>query len=174
MSFTFNGIPAESMGVHVLPYSRTFVPEQRAIRTIIQGRSGTYDFTDGSFGNGTITVPCQYWGSTAPSTIRQVAAWLNGTGQLIFDDEPDLYYQAQLWPGCELSRMFYEDSFDLSFVVFPFAFSAAQTLEFSLTASGGAAVFSVDGTAQTPCRLIITNTGTQTINNLMISHYTTD
>ena len=109
----------------------------------------------------------------APQSLRQVAAWLNGSGQLIFDDEPDLYYQAQLWPGCNVSRNLYEDSFELVFVVFPFAFSQAQTIEFNLSSSGVASSLTVGGTASTPCRLIITNNGKSTINNILVTHYTT-
>lgn len=54
MSFSFNGVSAESMGLYVLPYTRPFKAEQRVVQTYVQGRSGTYDYTDESFANGVI------------------------------------------------------------------------------------------------------------------------
>ena len=169
MSFTFNGVSAESMGLYVLPYTRPFKAEQRVVQTYVQGRSGTYDYTDDSFANGVISIPCVYFGSTAPETIRQVATWLHGTGQLIFDDSPDLYYRASLWDSVDLAEMFYEKQITLQFTVFPFAFSQNQQISDTLSASGDSVTVQVGGTAATPCRIIIINNGQKTLTNLRVT-----
>lgn len=168
MSFSFNGVSAENMGLYVLPYTRPFKAEQRVVQTYVQGRSGTYDYTDESFANGVISIPCVYFGSTAPETIRQIATWLHGTGTLIFDDNPDVYYKASLWTNIDLSEMLFEKQLTLEFTVYPFAFSQNQQVTATLATSGNSLTVQVGGTAPTPCRIIITNNGQNTLTNLMV------
>lgn len=167
--FTWKGIKDSAMGINALPYSRTLTPAQRVIQTYIQGRDGTYNWTDGTYDNGMISIPCIYFGSTAPETIRQVAGWLTGSGPLIFDDEPDKYYQAYIYDAQEVERNLYEDSFTLSFIVFPFALGAPQTVSQDLTYSGEAITINVEGTANTPCVITYRNTGAQVINTITVT-----
>lgn len=168
--FTFKGVRDTDMGVNALPFTRTLKAEQRVIQTYVAGRDGTYDWTDGTYANGTITIPCIYFGSTAPATIRQVAAWLAGSGQLIFDDEPDKYYEAHVYNTADLERQLYEGAFEITFTVFPFALSQVHTQTGTISTSGGALRVVVDGTANTPCLITIINNGDETINAIRISH----
>ena len=157
------------MGIMALPYSRTLKPQQRVIQTYIQGRNGTYDWSDGTFANGEITIPVRYFGSTAPATIRAVAAWLSGSGELIFDDEPDKHYEAHLYNTIDVERELFEDGFEITFTVFPFAMSALNTKHQAVTASGETITVTTQGTAKTPCLITFINTGSETVNNLTVT-----
>lgn len=168
--FSFKGVKDIDMGINALPYTRTLHPAQRVQQTYIQGRDGTYDWSDDTFDNLKIAIPCVYFGSQAPETLRQVAAWLRGTGQLVFDDEPERYYQASLYESVDLSRALFEDSFTLTFVAFPFQLSFPKAAAGVLPNSGGKLNIVSDGTAKTPCTITITNTGTDIINSITIAH----
>ena len=167
--FTFKGKTASEMGINVLPFSRTLRAEKRLVQTYIQGRDGTYDWSDGTYANGRIEIPCRYFGSTAPQSLRAVAAWLNGSGVLSFADEPDKHYRATMIDAITREQMLFEDSFTLTFSVFPFALGAKQTVTADLTQSGGSITANVDGTADTPPRITFKNTGNATIDNLVIT-----
>ena len=167
--FSFKGVQDSSMGIMALPYSRTMKPEQRVVQTYVQGRNGTYDWSDGTFANGTISIPCKYFGSTAPATIRAVAAWLSGSGDLIIDDEPDKHYEAHLYQSMDIERELFEDGFTLVFSVFPFAMSDLNTKTAELTYSGEEVTVKTSGTAPTPCLMTFINTGSATINNMVIT-----
>lgn len=165
--FTFKGVSAASMGIQCLPFTRVFHAPERVQQTVIPGKSGTYDYTDNTYDNGSVSISAVYWGSTAPTTLRAVAAWLTGSGQLIFDDEPDKAYTASVIEGFDVNRNHFEDSFTISFTVFPFAESigynqlqaAAEILPYSQSVSA-------NGTADSPC--IIRITAVTDIDNLMI------
>lgn len=167
--FSFKGVQDSTMGVMALPYSRSLKAQQRAVQTYIQGRNGTYDWSDGTFANGTITIPCKYFGSTSPTTLRAVAAWLSGSGDLVFDDEPDKHYEAKLYQSIDVDRELFEDGFDIVFTVFPFAMSTLNTKHQVLTSSGEEVTVKTNGTAKTPCLITFINTGSETINNLTIT-----
>lgn len=167
--FSFKGVQDSTMGVMALPYSRNLKAQQRVVQTYIQGRNGTYDWSDGTFANGTITIPCKYFGSTAPSSLRAVAAWLSGTGDLVFDDEPTKHYEAKLYQSIDVERDLFEDGFEIVFTVFPFAMSELNTKNATLTSSGEEVTVKTGGTAKTPCLITYINTGSTTVNNLTIT-----
>lgn len=167
--FKFKGIQDSTMGIQALPYSRTLKAEQRVVQTYIQGRNGTYDWSDGTYANGTISIPVMYFGSTAPATIRAVAAWLSGSGDLVFDDEPEKHYEAHLYNTVDIERALFEDSFEITFTVFPFAMSALNTKTKTLTSSGDEITVTTAGTAKTPCLITFINSGSETINNITVT-----
>lgn len=167
--FSFKGVQDSTMGVMALPYSRNLKAQQRVVQTYIQGRNGTYDWSDGTFANGTISIPCKYFGSTAPSSLRAVAAWLSGSGDLVFDDEPEKHYEAKLYQSIDVERDLFEDSFEIAFTVFPFAMSELNTAHKTLTSSGEQMTVVTNGTAKTPCLITFINTGSTTVNNLTIT-----
>lgn len=168
--FTWNGKNSLEMGLEVLPYTRTFHAAQRVVQTYIQGRDGTYDWSDGSRENVTISVPCVYFGSRAPATIRAVAAWLQGSGELRFSEEeaPDKYYQASIYNAADISRGLFEDSFTIVFTAFPYALGLPRMIGGTISASGESLRVETDGTAPTPCLITITNSGDDIIDTLSV------
>lgn len=168
--FSFGGITDQAMGVQVQGITRVIKPAKRNIQTVIAGRSGTYDTTANAYDSIQIVMDCMYVGNNAPLFARQMALWLSGTNDLIIADEPDKTYTATVWADIPEDYVFSLRHFTLTFTCQPFARSEAQQESRVITTSGGGMLIDVDGTAPTPCRIIIQNTGTTTITNLTITH----
>lgn len=168
--FTFNGVSNEDMQVQVYGITRAVKPKKRVVKTVIPGRNGTYNTTDDTFEPFTISMKCAYTGDNAPAVMRHIAAWLQGSGALVFDDEPDKNYQATAWAIINANRNMSIREFTINFDCFPFASSAAQQVEGVVQSSTDAITANVQGTAPTPCRIIITNLGDTTITQLRITH----
>ena len=153
--FTFGGSTNVEKGVYVTKVSRTLKPVKRHIETVIPGRSGTYDYTDGSFENGAIELDCMYTGSTPASAARDIAGWLDGTKNLIFADEPDKHYVATAWTDIENSYVYNLRKFKIVFSCEPFARSTAKTITQIVRESSNKITIPISGTAPTPCRIEI-------------------
>lgn len=168
--FSFGGITDLEMGVQVTGISRAIKPPKRNIQTVIPGRSGTYDTTTNAYDNTQIVMDCMYVGENAPSFSRQLAVWLSGTNDLIIADEPDKRYTATVWIDIPEDYVFSLRHFTLTFTCQPFARSETQQATKVITQSGGGILVDVEGTAPTPCRIIIHNTGSTTIQNITVTH----
>ena len=165
--FSFNAIQDTEMGILCLPYSRVFHPAERVVQTAIAGKSGTYDYTDNTYENGSISVSCVYIGSRTLTDIRNTAAWLTGEGQLVFDDEPDKAYKARVMQGFDASIDCFEKTFTIEFTVFPFA----ESIDYNVVERNAVVLpYSVNvqtiGTAETPC--IIKINAITTVTDLSI------
>ena len=155
--FSFKGKSAASMGVNCLPYTKILHAQQRHYNFDIPGKSGNYVQVDGSYTDGSITIPCVFMNTQTNNTIRDVALWLSGSGALIFDAEPDKAYRATAYSSIESAVGFFEDTFTVNFRVFPFAQSLdyqqeqafAQTMPYTITPT-------IKGTQATPCIIRIT------------------
>ena len=167
--FSFGGITDLSMGVQVTGITRVIKPLKRNVQTVIAGRSGTYDTTAEAYDNSQIVMDCMYVGTNPPQFARAMASWLSGTNDLIMADEPDKTYTATVWADIPEDYVFSLRHFTLTFTCQPLARSATQQVDETVTISGGGFSFDVDGTAPTPCRIIIRNTGTSTITNLSVT-----
>lgn len=167
--FSFGGITDLSMGVQVAGITRVAKPAKRNVQTVIAGRSGTYDTTPNTYDNSQIVMDCMYVGTDPPTFARQMAAWLSGTNDLIMADEPDKHYIATVWAEIPEDYVFSLRHFTLTFTCQPLARSATQQVDEVVTTSGGGFSFQVEGTAPTPCRIIIRNTGDSIITNISIA-----
>ena len=168
--FSFGGIDDLDMDVMVTGISRAIKPPKRNIQTIVPGKSGTYDFTENAYDNTQIVMDCMYVGADPPTFARRLAVWLSGTNDLIIADEPDKRYTATVWIDIPEDYVFSLRHFTLTFTCQPFARSDAQQASRVITQSGDGILIDVEGTAPTPCRIIIKNTGSSTINNITITH----
>jgi len=168
--FSFNGISDIDMGVQVYGLNRQIRAAKHVVQTRIPGRSGTHDATDNSYDNITITMDCVYLGDAAPTFARQVAAWLSGSGALILDDEPDKTYQATVWSEISSDQLITIREFSLEFTCYPFAASASTQVQKTIQSSSDTVQIQAQGTAATPCRIVINNIGDTTIHNLRITH----
>ena len=109
-------------------------------------------------------------GKTLAEAARDIAAWLSSDGVLQFDNELDKYYDAYVTGALPQERHLKYGEFDLAFVYNPpFAYTAMKIVQYELTASGGSLQAAMNGTVDTPCRIIIRNTGNTIIRNLRVS-----
>lgn len=180
LSFKFRGKSSKDFGIYVKEDDRVLKPELSRREIIIPGKDGSYDFGDNTYRNRLIRLELGLLGDYTPAELRQkirdVSFWLDGKGKLVFDDEPDLYYEAKV---CEVvpfqlygSNSFRDGSFNsgVSSVVFdcyPFAFKPLRSIKLKK----GINIINYGGTARGPCRIKIKNTGNQTISLIKITHH---
>lgn len=173
--FTFKGVHSSTFGVYETPESRVLLPQKRRALIEIPGRSEAFIQEDGGYNSRVESISCSYvpkMGESLQRQVRLIAGWLSGVGELTFDYEPEMHYNAFLSsapPAVKQMAMQYA-TFELEFTInHPFAYETAQQLRFEAVESGQPITFETDGTISTPIRLIIKNTGNAPIHNLIIT-----
>ena len=170
--FTFKGIHSSTFGVRETPGDRVLSPLKRRSLIEIPGRSSAVIQEDGGYQSRVESISCSYAAQEGVSLQRQVrliAGWLDGVGELTYDYEPEMHYNAFLSSAPPTVKALEYATFDLEFTInHPFAYENAQQLVFDI-ASGEAFSIETRGTVKTPVRLVIKNTGTNPIKNLVIT-----
>lgn len=164
--FAFKGVHSSRFGIVYRPESRMLMPTARRNVIAVPGRSGVYTQTYGDYDERVESFVCGFIkrGTTLPATTaRQIAGWLSGTGKLVFDEEPDLYYLATIIdaPPLSLHRNYAE--FTITYTANPpFALSDEKTVALN---GGGV---SYPATERTPTVLTIRNNNATPISNVHI------
>ena len=172
--FRFNNRHSSEFGIYMLSSDRTILPAKIQQSYTIQGRDGTYDVGDITYQSRQISVQISFWGTeqnmeTLRDRIREIAKWLSGQGNLIFDDEPDKAYNAKVLSGISLTQIVRMGQATIAFTCQPFAESVQYITETKdITASNDSMTVQVNGTQDTPCILTIKNTGTTNITGITI------
>ena len=171
--FTFKGVHSSTFGVYETPESRVLLPQKRRTLIEIPGRSEAFIQEDGGYNSRVESISCSYIpkeGESLQRQVRLIAGWLSGIGELTFDYEPEMHYNAFLSsapPTTKQMAMQYAE-FTLEFTInHPFAYETAKQLQFEID-SGEFIILETEGTISTPVRLIIKNTGNKPIHNLVI------
>lgn len=136
--FEWNGQRSTAMGIVVREYPPITRPNERVSQVTIPGRSGTLTRTEND-----IPVYSAYVRSIEcymlPDADQEaVFSWLEGSGDLIFGNEPDRVYKSRVSAPIELRKIVRgrkHRSFTLSFTVQPvkYMFPAPATVEFTTT-----------------------------------------
>ena len=173
--FTFKGVHSSTFGVYETPESRMLLPQKRRTLIEIPGRSESFIQEDGGYNSRVESISCSYVpkpGENLQRQVRLIAGWLSGVGELTFDYEPEMHYNAFLSsapPVVKQMAMQYS-TFELEFTInHPFAYETAKQVQFEEVASGQPLKLEIDGTISTPIRLIIKNTGSEPIRNLIVT-----
>ncbi len=118
--FEFNGVKSSEMGVWMTDAHAFSRGEQRGTQEKVSGRSGFVWLGDGATDAYEIKRAC-----IAPaSKLRQIAAWLTGSGNLRFSNEEGAMYDARVAKKIDFKRAapgkdpLYK--FDLTFLCQPF------------------------------------------------------
>ena len=171
--FTFKGVHSSTFGVFETPESRMLLPQKRRTLIEIPGRSEAFIQEDGGYNSRIESISCSYIpkeGESLQRQVRLIAGWLSGIGELTFDYEPEMHYNAFLSsapPTTKQMAMQYA-TFDLEFTInHPFAYETAEQLRFEIE-SGDTVTLETRGTVETPIRMVITNTGAEPIHNLIV------
>lgn len=167
MSFDFGKYNSlEDMGIICEAYDTLF-PPKRSRKIQIPGKNGMYDFGSETYDERTIVCQCKLIESISKAQLREVAYKLSGKKNLVFWDEPDKHYVAELFDPTEIQniadRLWLE--FELTFTCEPFAYSDPRTVPLT---SGN---FSPDyqGTEEAPCILVLRNETSSPIVNPTIN-----
>lgn len=171
--FTFKGIHSSEFGVRQTPGTRVLSPQKRRTLLSIPGRSTVIVEEDGGYEPRVESINCSYVappGTNLQRQVRLIAGWLDGVGELTFDYEPEMHYNAFISSPPPTTKHLEYATFDIEFTInHPFAYETAQNLPFELLHSGDSFVVSTDGTIKTPAILTIKNVGNHPITNLIIT-----
>lgn len=172
--FTFKGIHSSVYGVRETPSSQVLSPQKRRNLISIPGRSSAFIQEDGGYEERKMSIICSYakpYGVNIYEQVRQIAWWLDGVGDLIFDYEPTLRYKAFVSSPPPTVIMLEFAQFTLDFTItHPFAYELAVQQNENIVLGAPLDLINVTtgGTVKTPVRLIITNNTDQVITELLI------
>ena len=171
--FTFKGTHSSVYGVRETPSSRVLSPRKRRSLIEIPGRSNSFIQEDGGYESRNESIMCSYArqeGVDLQLQVRLIAGWLDGVGELTFDYEPTMHYNAYLSSPPPTVKMLEFAQFTLDFTItHPFAYeTAVQQQQFIGTNKTVQLI--TDGTTKTPFRLIIKNVTNQKITSIKIIH----
>jgi len=151
---------------------RSILPERRRNDYVIAGRDGTVDFGNDTYGTKPIPVTFTFISKNVidlQKEARKIASWLSGEGLLWFDDEPDVAYTAKVYETVTAEQIIRTKRVTVVFECQPFAKSIhfLQSVHNGVSSGHIMDIFS-HGTVPTPVIIIITNTGSTNINNIVI------
>lgn len=168
--FSFRGVHSSTYGIYTKDTGRVLLPPRREGRIVIPGRSGYYSGASGSvYDERSETIHCAFkcpTGKTVPEVCRDIAYWLSGTGRLIYDKEPDKYYTACIsGTPPEVQHLKYGE-FDLTWSCNP-PFACGRIV--SQPVRSGENTIAYQGTAETPCMIVLRNVSRTAVQNVTIT-----
>lgn len=151
---------------------RSLLPAVKRQQIDITFLDGKFDLQkEPIYDNRIITVMFAYSFKTLAdmqSKKRQTAAWLSGLDKLVFDDEPDKYYDAKVFEAVPVEQKPHVMTVQVGFECQPYAYRNAQLFIKTIAAQNQAVCLSVDGTAKTCGVIELTNNGTTTVNSFSL------
>lgn len=161
-SFAFGGVDMlKAYGVRCVSHD-VLLPRLRPRKVTVPGRDGEYDFGAKRYEERRIRLTCDSMRALSRGALRELAELLSQKGRLVLWDEPNRYYVGRLYDEAQLQYIgMAGHAFDLTFACEPFAYGLDVD-----TAIG--AQVSYRGTAESPGRLVLTNTGSTAVSNIRI------
>ena len=134
LGITFGGVHSDIHGIVVRSVDRTMLPNLSRRQAYIPNKHGSYDFNGNTYQNRSISMVMSYIGSTIVnmrSVNRDIANWLSSDSykELIFDDEPGVYYLARLFDSVNIDSRKRRSKSNVVFECLPFAFSISEGSE---------------------------------------------
>ena len=139
-------------------------PKLRPRKVEIPTRSGAYDYGAKYYDERELVLRCASTMSIDRKTWRELSYVFSVKDRIRIFDEPDKYYIGRLYDATQLEPIkFLGMEFELVFICEPFAYSDVITKQFSTVLEPN-----YKGTADTPTRIEIVNTGTQPISGINV------
>lgn len=163
-----NNKSLKDYGLAVKSISRPLLPARNYSEIEVQGRNGAI-IEVGAYRNRTISAKVTFIEKNLPDIrekAREIAYLLSGKKKLIFTDEPEKYYRGILLDETELDVLGSTGEATLTFLCEPFAESVTKHRK--PLNIGHNRDLNYQGTAETPTRIILRNTGTRPITNIKI------
>ena len=140
------------------------LPTIRSRKITMPMRNGAYDFGAKYYDERAITLNCVTVKANTREDAREMAYLLSKKSQLRIWNEPDKYYIGRVYQAPTLEQIRnIGNRFSLTFICDPFAYGEEIDTTFTTRYSPHYA-----GTAATPTKITITNTGSQTITSITI------
>ena len=132
IGFNFNGKHSSTLNIGVKSTDRTLRPAKIRSATPIPGRHGSWGKADDIYENRQIRMVLglinnKDW-SDLRDNAREVAEWLDGSGKLIFDDEPEKYYMATVYDAMGVEQLHLQPvgGTEITFDCLPFVYLLAD------------------------------------------------
>lgn len=106
LSFDFRGLNSyKDFGIVIGKIPPIPMPERRVAYEDIPGKNGTLTVDDGTYKDIVITVECGFISDEFKKQANKIKVWLmGGQDKLIFSDEADKYYEAQVVNKFDIGR----------------------------------------------------------------------
>ncbi|EJE7236686.1 phage tail family protein [Clostridium botulinum] len=101
IGFVWKGIHSNEKGLKIISLPNITTPEKREEKIIIPGRDGYLTQSDESY-EGEVK-PVEF--DIKHDNFDDIKTWLNGSGEVIFSNEPDRYYKARIINKLDLARV---------------------------------------------------------------------
>lgn len=167
-SFMFDGVDMfDRFGIQItddgMP-SDVLLPTIRSRKITMPMRNGAYDFGAKYYEERAITLNCVTVKVNTREDAREMAYLLSKKSQIRFWNEPEKYYIGRVYQAPTLEQIRnIGNRFSLTFVCDPFAYGEEVSDTFTTRYTPD-----YQGTAPTPTKITITNTGGQTISQISI------
>ncbi len=123
--FIFNGINSFNKGIILKNHPIITKPKLRDDGIVIDGRNGKLYYADKIYDSYTRTLECAI--ITDDYDIRDIISWLNGSGEMIFSDEPDKFYKVNIINQIDFTNIADKiHEFPLIVDIQPFAYSLEE------------------------------------------------
>ena len=90
--FIWKGIHSSEKGLKIISLPDVTTPKQRVEKITVPGRNGDLTLTDNDYEGEVKSVEFDYF----DNNFDDIKTWLNGTGEVIFSNEPDRYYKGRI------------------------------------------------------------------------------
>lgn len=179
LGFSFRGIHSSEFKIGVRSDNRTLLPSKRKNTFVIPGADGEIDFNDPddyTYEPRNISVVMflydnDHWTDLRKSA-RDVAYWLSGRGRLVFDDEPDMMYEAIIYDQIDMEQfnLLPVGGVEISFECQPIAESIHYRQSYNpiINSSDYEATLNVNGNRKTGCIITIINNGTTPVKDIIL------
>lgn len=160
-SFTFGGMDIrEKYGLYVGSWQDVLKPALRSRKLTLSSRDGAWDFGAYAYDERQITV--RLVGSLTYAQRRELAFALSEKHELRYWEEPNLYYVGRVYSAAAIARLPADaKQFSITFICEPFAYGRTATVDLAQD-------IEYAGTAKTPTRIEIKNTGEATITKVRL------
>lgn len=167
-SFMFNATDMyTAYGLRIRVKHGLLKPQLRPRKIVIPQRSGAYDFGAQYYDERQLPIECDTLKQLTAAEKRELAYLLSSKGKIVFWDEPDKFYKGRIYDTTEIEKVGGIGTYlPLVFMCDPFAYGSTQNAEFP---SSGTLKPEYAGTAETPTRIEITNTGANAANGIQIT-----
>lgn len=133
--FKFKGRDSREFGILIAGMPEIIKPTRRVREVMISGRNGGLSVDEGCYDGYTLSVEC---GKRGREGLEAMAAWLDGSGELILSTEPNRVYRARVSNSIAIADVVYlYNSFLVQFSVFPFKYSVNAFGEGLILTQGG-------------------------------------
>lgn len=159
-SFTVGGVDMrERFGLLVERFEDKLTPRLRPRKVVVPERDGAHDFGATYYEERELTIACAS-GNLSREACRELSAIVARKARIIRWDEPDKYYVGRVYEPVDIERIAgTAKRFALVFTCDPFAYG--NTVYKAMPTR-----MEYLGTARTPTRITITNTGTTPLQGL--------